>query len=71
MRGILIGLWACLRAYNDAFADIVFRIHAEFIPKKDERFTPSQFTGHLVIDRTEGKGCTFFEMYVPEGPVKF
>ena len=24
------GLWACLRAYNDQFADIVFRIHAEF-----------------------------------------
>ena len=64
------GLWACLRAYNDKFADIVFRIHAEFIPKKDERFTPSQFTGHLVIDRIEEK-VTFFEMYVPEGPVNF
>ena len=25
------GLWACLRAYNDEFADIVFRIHAEFV----------------------------------------
>jgi len=24
------GLWACLRAYNDEFADITFRIHAEF-----------------------------------------
>ena len=64
------GLWACLRAYNDKFADIVFRIHAEFIPKKDERFTPSQFTGHLIIDRIEEK-VTFFEMYVPEGPVNF
>ena len=24
------GLWACLRAYNAQFAEIVFRIHAEF-----------------------------------------
>ena len=43
------GLWACLRAYNDQFADIVFRIHAEF-KLEDGWFTPSQFTGHLVID---------------------
>ena len=63
------GLWACLRAYNDQFADIVFRIHAEF-KFEDGRFTPSQFTGHLVIDRT-GEKVTFFEMYVPEGPINF
>ena len=63
------GLWACLRAYNDQFADIVFRIHAEF-KFEDGRFTPSQFTGHLVIDRTAEK-VTFFEMYVPEGPINF
>ena len=24
------GLWACLQAYNDEFAEIAFRIHAEF-----------------------------------------
>ena len=63
------GLWACLRAYNDKFADIVFRIHAEF-NLEDGRFTPSQFTGHLVIDRSEHE-ITFFEMYVPDGPVNF
>ena len=67
--GDSLGLWACLRAYNDQFADIVFRIHAEF--KLGEGwFTPSQFTGHLVIDRLKGK-VSFFEMYVPEGPVNF
>ena len=33
------GLWACLRAYNGSFADIVFRIHA-YIPFDDGRFTP-------------------------------
>ena len=63
------GLWACLRAYNDTFADIVFRIHAEF-RFEDDRFTPSQFTGHLVMDRI-GKKVAFFEMYVPKGPINF
>ena len=63
------GLWACLRASNDKFADIVFRIHAEF-KFEEGRFTPSQFTGHLVMDRL-GEKVAFFEMYVPEGPVNF
>ena len=63
------GLWACLRAYNDQFADIVFRIHAEF-RLQDGWFTPSQSTGHLVIDRLENK-VVFFEMYVPDGPINF
>ena len=63
------GLWACLRAYNNEFADIAFRIHAEF-KLEDGWFTPSQFTGHLVIDRVEGK-IAFFKMYVPEGIVNF
>ncbi|MCY4553839.1 MAG: hypothetical protein OXC79_09215 [Candidatus Poribacteria bacterium] len=67
--GDSLGLWACLRAYNDQYADIVFRIHAEFA-FEDGWFTPSQFTGHLVIDRLKGK-VSFFEMYVPEGPVNF
>ena len=38
------GLWACLRVYTDEFADIVFRIHAEF-KLGDGWFTPSQFVG--------------------------
>ena len=63
------GLWACLRAYNEQYADIVFRIHAEF-KLKDGWFTPSQFTGHLVIDRNTEK-VAFFEMYVPEGVINF
>ena len=61
------GLWACLRAYNDRFVDIQFRIHAEF--KLDGGwFTPSQFTGNLIIDRIEEK-VVFFKMYVPDGTV--
>lgn len=67
--GDSLGLWAALRAYNDEYADIVFRIHAEFI-LNDGWFTPSQFTGHLLINRNENK-VEFFEMYVPEGTVNF
>ena len=63
------GLWACLRAYNDKFADLVFRIHAEFV-LEDGWFTPSQFAGHLVIDRVK-ESIAFFEMRVPGGPVNF
>ena len=63
------GLWACLRAYNDEFADLVFRIHAEFV-LEDGWFTPSQFAGHLVIDRVK-ENVAFFEMRVPGGAVNF
>ena len=59
------GLWACLRAYNDELADIVFRIHSSFA-LTDGWFTPSQFAGHLVIDRIK-KSIVFFQMRVPEG----
>ena len=67
--GDSFGLWACLRGYNDQYADIVFRIHAEF-KLKDGWFTPSQFTGHLVIDRIKEK-VAFFEMYVPDSIINF
>ena len=58
------GLWACLRAYNDEVADIVFRIHAT-LALEDGWFTPSQLSGHLVIDRPK-KSVVFFQMRVPE-----
>lgn len=63
------GLWACLRAYNDQFADIMFRIHAEFA-LKGGWFTPSQFAGHLVIDRIKEK-IVRFQMHVPESTLNF
>ena len=63
------GLWATLRAYNDEFADIVFRIHAEF-KLEGGWFTPSQFAGHLVIDRIKER-VVFFQMSVPEGVINF
>ena len=62
------GLWACLRAYNDRFADIAFRVHAEF-KLEDGWLTPSQFAGNLIIDRLDRK-ITFFEMSVPAGTVE-
>ena len=63
------GAWACLRAYNAEFADIVFRVHAEF-RLVDGWFTASQFTGHLVINRLDEK-VVFFQMYVPHGTLNF
>lgn len=69
VSGFYKGMWACLRAYNTEFAEIVFRIHAEFTFEND-LFTPSQFAGRLVIDRSDGS-ITFFEMRVPEGTVNF
>ena len=63
------GLWACLRAYNDAFAEILFRIHAEFILEKGW-FAPSQFAGYMVIDRLEKK-IVAFKMYVPDATLNF
>lgn len=58
------GLWACLRAYNDQHAHIVFRIHAEF-QFEDGWFTPSHFAGDMIIERTKGD-VVYFQQYVPE-----
>ena len=63
------GLWACLRAYNDAFAEILFRIHAEFVLKKGW-FAPSQFAGYMIIDRVDKK-VVAFKMHVREATLNF
>lgn len=63
------GLWACLRAYNNAFAEILFRIHAEFVLEKGW-FAPSQFAGYMVIDQKEKKIASF-KMHVPEAILNF
>ena len=63
------GLWALLRAYNDTYAEIVFRIHAEFI-LEDGFFTPSQFAGRLILDR-HSRELVYFQMYVPESTLNF
>ena len=38
-NGDSLGLWACLRAYNNKVADITFRIHAEFCHRRWEIHT--------------------------------
>ena len=69
------GAFACLRALSPDYADITFRIHAEFTlatrpnpdwkPGSNERqmdlarFIPSQFTGRLLIDLKTGVVCDF------------
>ena len=63
------GIWACLRAFNDTLAEIAFRVHAEFIMKKG-KFTPSQFAGHLVIDRVQQE-IVSFKMFVPSTTLNF
>ena len=63
------GLWACLRAYNGEFAEILFRIHAEFVMESGW-FTPSQFAGHLVINRVQEKVVSFM-MHVPPTTLNF
>ena len=68
-NGDSLGLWACLRAYNDEVAEVVFRIHAELVIEGG-RFTPSQFAGHLIIDRSKEE-ITFFQMHVPNGTLNF
>ena len=63
------GKWASLRAYNDDYAEIVFRFHAVFA-WKDGFFTPSQFAGSLIIDRRLEK-LAYFEMSVPPSTLNF
>ena len=50
------GAFACLRALSPTYAEIVFRIHAEFQLDEEARayFTPAQFTGRLILNRNNG-----------------
>ncbi len=69
------GAFACLRALSPDYADISFRIHAEFTlatrpipeserrkdvdPVKRARFIPSQYAGRLLINLKTGDICDF------------
>ncbi len=54
------GAWACLRAVDGDRAEVLFRVHAEFVlvPGDDlgstSWLTPAQFEGRLVVDRVRG-----------------
>eukprot|EP00794_Sanderia_malayensis_P020397 gene20397-22410_t len=62
------GTFAVLRAINEKYYDIVFRIHAEFQinepPNFPFWFTPAQFMARLIIDKT-GEHIEDFRMSVP------
>lgn len=60
------GAFACLRALSPTYAEIVFRIHAEFQLDEEARayFTPAQFTGRLILNRNRGTIRDFW-LYLP------
>lgn len=62
------GTVACIRASNDFYFDISFRIHAEFqlneVPNFPFWFTPGQFTGNIVLSK-DGSHVRHFHLYVP------
>ena len=62
-------MWACLRAYNAECAEILFRIHGQFVMNRGW-LTPSQFAGHLFIDRLQEK-VTTFTLHVPQTTLNF
>lgn len=69
------GAFACLRALSPDYADITFRIHAEFtlatrpVPESERRddedpverarFIPSQYAGQLLVNLNTGVVCDF------------
>ena len=60
------GAYACLRALSSSYAEIVFRIHADFLLDRDAGayFTPAQFTGRLILNRSNGAIREFW-LYLP------
>uniref|UniRef100_A0A914BHM6 EF-hand domain-containing protein n=1 Tax=Patiria miniata TaxID=46514 RepID=A0A914BHM6_PATMI len=62
------GAAALIRAENEMYVDVVFRIHAEFQlnepPINPFWFTPAQFTGNLIIKR-DSSHIEHFHLYVP------
>ena len=55
---------------DEAFSALVRKHQKSVHALAWRKFTPSQFTGHLIINRVEEK-VAFFRMYVPEGTLNF
>ncbi len=63
--GSAAGAFACLRARNDRFDEIAFRVHAEFVMSDGQSFyTPAQFSGTLLFDRI-ARRVKRFHFYLP------
>ena len=60
------GAYVCLRAVSPTYAEIVFRIHAEFLLDNEAGayFTPAQFTGRLILNRKYDT-IREFSLYLP------
>jgi len=67
------GAWACLRALDAQHAEVLFRVHAEFLlegdgaPERSTWLTPAQFRGRMAIDRARGT-VVGFELSLPDAP---
>lgn len=65
------GGWACLSALDNRFAEIRFRVHAEFVLDGDGSFpnsswyTPAQFQGKITVD-CNSNSVVGFQMGVPD-----
>ena len=59
------GAKACLRAISPDYAEVTFRIHAQFkLDVPGARFMPAQFAGRLVLNRKAGE-VVEFSMFLP------
>ncbi|KAH9500951.1 hypothetical protein Btru_069301 [Bulinus truncatus] len=62
------GAMGCVRAVNEDYIEVLFRIHVEFQLNEPPRlpfwFTPGQFTGNLIVSRDLTK-VKSFHLYVP------
>jgi hypothetical protein len=58
------GAFGVLRADSATHADVVFRIHAEFVLAKNVWLTPACFWGRMIIDKQAGT-VEYFKLWVP------
>jgi hypothetical protein len=59
------GAFAALRARNDQFDEVVFRLHAEFVLSDGKSYyTPAQFSGQLLFDRLAHR-VEYFHLFLP------
>jgi hypothetical protein len=70
MAGNTEGAFACLRALGPEHAEVLLRVHADFLldgdgsREKSSWMTPAQFEGRLVLDRERGV-VSSFELALP------
>ena len=58
------GAFGVVRALSETHADVLFRLHAEFILQPNVVYTPACFLGRMLIDRQSGT-VESFQMKVP------